>query len=183
MNSNRVSARTRRSHTTLRPRLRLAKRILVVDDEMLIREVNAGILSRSGYQTETAEDGEAAWKALQTNCYDLLITDNNMPKVSGLELIKKLHAAQIALPVIMVSGTIPSEAWDREACPEIAATLPKPVTVKELVDTVKKVLQTRPLARAPRSVRCGAPQSLRRTIAQPRKHCAPRSWRRHVLGD
>ena len=160
-----------------------AKRILVVDDEMLIREVNAGILSRSGYQTDTAEDGEAAWKALQTNRYDLLITDNNMPKVSGLDLIKKLHAAHIVLPVILVSGTIPSGAWDRQACPQIAAALPKPVSVKELVGTVEKVLGTSALARVPRSLRCRTPQPLRHTTARGHKHCAPRSWRRHVLGD
>ena len=58
-----------------------SKRILVVDDEMLIRKICARVLRDFGYLTETAEDGLAAWKALQANVYNLLITDNNMPKV------------------------------------------------------------------------------------------------------
>ena len=57
--------------------------ILVVDDDADIRQVNADVLSRFGYQTETAANGAAAWEALQANRYDLLITDNKMPKVTG----------------------------------------------------------------------------------------------------
>ena len=46
---------------------------------------------------------------LQLNGYDLLITDNKMPKVSGVDLLNKLYAARMALPVITVSGTMPTE--------------------------------------------------------------------------
>jgi DNA-binding response OmpR family regulator len=158
-----------------------AKRILIVDDEILIRQVNAGVLSRHGYQTETAENGEVAWEALQANTFDLLITDNIMPKVSGLELVKKLRAAHISLPIIFLSGAIPSEACDRLNGLQIAAALQKPVSVKELVGTVQRVLHTR--ARARGSLRWRAPQPLRPAIAQPHKHFAPRSWRRHAFGD
>jgi YesN/AraC family two-component response regulator len=58
---------------------------------------------------DTAEDGEFGWEALQAKNYDLLITDNNMPKVSGLELVKKLRSARMALPVILASGAMPEE--------------------------------------------------------------------------
>src|ERR1041385_7209715 len=75
-------------------------RILVVDDEVEIRQVNAEVLRRFGYQTETVADGAAAWEALQANRYDLLITDNRMPKVSGVELVKKMRSAHMTLPVI-----------------------------------------------------------------------------------
>ena len=70
-----------------------SNRILVVDDDADIRQVNADVLRRFGYQTETAADGAAAWEALQANRYDLLITDNRMPKVSGVELVKKMRSA------------------------------------------------------------------------------------------
>src|SRR5688572_23155228 len=59
-------------------------RILVVDDDADIRQVSADVLRRCGYQTETAADGAAAWEALQAKGYDLLITDNHIPKVSGV---------------------------------------------------------------------------------------------------
>ena len=79
------------------------KRILMVDDDVLIRQIFAQVLSFFGYQTETAEDGAVAWEALQANGYDVLVTDNNMPKVSGVELVKKVRSAHMALPVVLMS--------------------------------------------------------------------------------
>jgi len=81
------------------------ERILVVEDDGDLRRLNAQALSLSGYEVETAVDGAAAWAELQTNSYDLMITDNNMPKVTGVELLVKLRAARMELPVIMASGT------------------------------------------------------------------------------
>ena len=98
------------------------------------------MLSRFGYATETAEDGAAAWEALQDNVYDLLITDNSMPKVSGVELVKKLRSAHMTLPVVLATGTIPMEAMNRNSSLQLAAMLVKPFTMDELLVTVKEVL-------------------------------------------
>ena len=116
------------------------KRILVVDDDVVIRQDNAEMLSRFGYETETAEDGAAAWEALQDNVYELLITDNSMPKVSGVELVMKLRSAHMTLPVVLASGTIPMEAMKRNSSLRLAAILVKPFTMDELLVTVKEVL-------------------------------------------
>ena len=115
-------------------------RILLVDDDLYIRELNAGVLIRSGYQVDTANDGADAWKALNDQSYDLLITDNKMPRVTGLELIKKLRSEDMALPVILASGTVPVEELNRHPWLQLDATLPKPFTIAELLATVKKVL-------------------------------------------
>jgi DNA-binding response OmpR family regulator len=114
--------------------------ILVVEDDGDIRRLNTGALIDSGYRVDAIEDGAAAWDALQVNSYDLLVTDHSMPKLSGLELLKKLHAAHMALPVIMATGTMP--AWEFALHPWLlpAAMLFKPYTVDELLGTVKKVL-------------------------------------------
>jgi two-component system alkaline phosphatase synthesis response regulator PhoP len=117
-----------------------SNRILVVDDEIAIRLLISDALVRSGYHVDTAEDGEIGWEAIQSKSYDLLITDNNMPKVSGLELVKKLRSADLALPVILVSGAIPTEELNRNPGLQLSATLPKPFTDHELLGTVKKVL-------------------------------------------
>lgn len=122
-------------------------RILVVDDDLCIRQLSADVLIRSGYEVDIAEDGEAGWQALQAKNYDLLITDNNMPKVSGVELIKKLRAEDITLPIIMASGAIPMEELNRHQWLQLAATLLKPFTIEELLGTVKKVLRTAESAR------------------------------------
>ena len=55
-------------------------RILVVEDDISIRRLNTEVLRRSGYEVDAAEDGAAAWEALNADSYDLMITDNNMPK-------------------------------------------------------------------------------------------------------
>jgi len=96
-----------RSQTTSdQDRTSLPHRILIVEDNSDIRCYSAEVLQCSGYQVDTAEDGEAGWKALhaglcESDGYDLLITDNDMPKVIGAELMRKLRAARMDLPVIM----------------------------------------------------------------------------------
>jgi DNA-binding response OmpR family regulator len=65
-----------------------------------------------------------------------------MPKVSGVELLLRLHAARMALPVILVSGTIPMEKLKRHPWLQIDATLLKPYTPNELLAAVRKVLYT-----------------------------------------
>ncbi len=116
-------------------------RILVVDDDVDIRRFNAETLLQSGYDVDGAEDGVEAWNMLQLNTYDLLVTDNNMPKMSGVELLKKLHAASMEMPTIMASGTLPNEQFTQ--CPwlQSVAMLPKPFTSDELLGTVEKALR------------------------------------------
>jgi len=117
------------------------KRILVVEDDLSMREFNTKVLINAGYQVDAAEDGAAAWDALQLNSYDLLVTDNDMPKVTGVELLKKLHAASIALPVIMATGALPQEAFTRQPWLQPAAVLLKPYNFLDLLGKVKEVLR------------------------------------------
>jgi len=127
--------------TTAPRRLDLRQRILVVDDERLILRLNSNILKCAGYQADIAEDGAAAWDALQLNRYDLMVTDNDMPKVSGMELLRKIFAASMALPTIMVTGKFPAKEFACNPWLRPDATLLKPYTVHELVGAVKNVLQ------------------------------------------
>lgn len=121
----------------------LPQRILVVDDDTGICQLCSDILIDSGYRVDTAGSGEAGWQMLHGTRhnpyrYHLLITDNHMPKLSGIELIKKLRSARMALPVILASGTMPLDTeWLR-----LAAILPKPFSVDQLVQTVREVLHT-----------------------------------------
>jgi DNA-binding response OmpR family regulator len=115
--------------------------LLLVDDDPDIRQLTAEALSSAGHQVDTAEDGAAGWTALQANSYDLLITDHNMPKVSGVELLKKLRAAHMALPAILISGAMPTEELNRNPRLQIEATLLKPYTVEKLLGTVAEVLR------------------------------------------
>src|ERR1700691_582681 len=116
-------------------------RILVVEDDLYIRQLGIELLVRSGYEVDSAADGAAAWEPLNTDtCYDLMITDNNMPKLTGVELLKKLRAARMALPVIMATGILPKNVFARYPWLQPTATLLKPYTAAELLGTVRNVL-------------------------------------------
>jgi len=120
--------------------MNLPYRIFVVDDNEDIRRLNAEVLMDFGYQVDTAEDGAVAWDALQLNHYDLLITDNEMPNVSGIQLLNKLQAAGKVLPAIMVTGFMPTEELSLHPWLQIQAMLLKPYTIAELLETVEAVL-------------------------------------------
>ena len=114
--------------------------ILVAENDPSLRRICTGVLIDSGYHVDIAEDGAAVWTALQLNSYDLLITENDMPKLSGVELLKQIYAAHMALPIIMVTGSLPQEEFIRSPWLHPAATLLKPYTLPEYLGTVKAVL-------------------------------------------
>lgn len=116
-------------------------RILVVDDDLVLCVFHSEVLADAGFEVDMAEDGEAAWQALQTKTYDLLITDNQMPRVSGIELLKKLRSEGQDMPVIMVSGAAPTEELNRHPWLRLSAIFPKPLTGDRLLRTVKKILK------------------------------------------
>jgi CheY-like chemotaxis protein len=133
-------------------------RILVVDDDLTIRQVNARVLIHSGYEVDIAKDGEEAWGALKGARYDLLITDHDMPWVTGLELIQKLRSAAMSLPVILASGTVPTEELHRLPGLAIQAVLHKPCPLEQFLQTVREVLaaiETTRAGAAPSSDRRG----------------------------
>ncbi len=114
--------------------------ILVVDDDAFIVHFNWKLLTASGYQVDTAPDGEAAWAKLQRSSYDLLITDNHMPNVCGVELIKRVRAARMALVIVMASGAPPMERFADAPWLHPEAVLAKPYSALQLLDTVEAVL-------------------------------------------
>lgn len=127
-------------HSPFRCQTGRLHRILVVDDESCIRRLNAELLLRSGYHVDTAEDGAEAWRALGAERYNLLLTDNNMPKVTGVELIKKVRGARIEMPIIMATATLPEEEFARHPWIQPDAILLKPYTIVEMLRAVKELL-------------------------------------------
>ncbi len=115
-------------------------RVLVVDDDDNVRHLSAQVLIQSGYRAATAGDGADAWQELQVNSYDLLITDIEMPRMSGVELVKKLRGARVTIPVILASGALPTLELDRNAWLQPVALLLKPFSNGQLLETVNEVL-------------------------------------------
>jgi CheY-like chemotaxis protein len=115
-------------------------RILVAEDDAGVRRLNTDALVGLGYHVDAAEDGAVAWDSLQIKAYRLLITDHNMPRMSGIELIKKIRTSSMTLPVILVSGEMPTRELEQCSWLRISATLPKPYVVTDLLKIVNDVL-------------------------------------------
>jgi len=94
-----------------------------------------------------AEDGATAWEELQANSYNLLIADQKIPKVSGVVLLKKIHAAHMALPVIIATKTLPTRKFSHLPWLQPATILRKPYTFERLLGTVKNVLYATAIVR------------------------------------
>ncbi len=115
-------------------------RVLVVDDERVIREMLSDFLGLEGYVVRTVEDGAQALEELQRRSYNLVISDLKMPNMSGLELIEKI--TELGLPVLTVImtgfGTVETaiEAMKHGAYDYVL----KPFRVEEVVHTVQRGL-------------------------------------------
>jgi two-component system sensor histidine kinase and response regulator WspE len=101
---------------------RRVHRVLVVEDSLTVREVERQMLTRAGYQVDVAVDGLDGWNALQRERYDLVLSDVDMPRMNGLELVRRIRADRRIshLPIVMVSYKDREE--DRLAGLEAGAT-------------------------------------------------------------
>jgi len=81
------------------------KRILVVDDSITVRQMERKLLENQGYDVEVAVNGMDGWNAIRTNPYDLVISDIDMPRMNGIELVShiKSHDKLKSIPVIIIS--------------------------------------------------------------------------------
>jgi nitrogen regulation protein NR(I) len=124
------------------------KQILVVDDEPNLRRVLSAQLERDGYEVHTAEDGEQALGILKEHHIDLVITDLRMPKIDGMELLRRAQKIDAELPVVMITahGTVDNAV---EALKTGAFDyLTKPFDQVEVRTIVAKALRTRDLSAA-----------------------------------
>jgi two-component system, NtrC family, response regulator AtoC len=139
------------------------KQILVVDDEPNLRRVLSAQLARDGYDVHTAEDGEQALLILQEHHIDLVITDLKMPKLDGMELLRRALELDPELPVVMITahGTVDNavEALKTGAFDYIT----KPFDQGEVRTIVRKALRTRDLSatEATRAAPAEAPSGAR----------------------
>lgn len=101
---------------------KIGKKILIIDDSLTVREAESKLLQNEGYIVDTVVDGLAGWNAIQTQKYDLIITDIDMPRMNGIELIKTIRAdpRYKNIPIIIV--TYKENEKDRIAGLEVGAS-------------------------------------------------------------
>jgi two-component system, chemotaxis family, sensor histidine kinase and response regulator WspE len=81
------------------------KRVLVVEDSLTVRELERKLLGMHGYDVEVAVDGMDGWNVVRTGGFDLVVTDVDMPRMDGIELVRRINSdpALKAIPVMIVS--------------------------------------------------------------------------------
>jgi CheY-like chemotaxis protein len=82
----------------------MAEKILIVDDEPMIRRLFSRVLRAAGYQTVEAEDGHAALAALTDTTFDLMLLDLRMPGMNGVETLRTMHQRGIGVRVYVVTA-------------------------------------------------------------------------------
>ena len=120
------------------------KRILLVDDEPMVLRVMRGALEREGFQVDIAVDGEEAWAKMTENCPDVLVTDIEMPRLSGRALCQRI---QDELPdrefPIFVSTSLTAlehREWSKDISRLIF--LEKPISIRKLRAEISKYIDS-----------------------------------------
>jgi len=120
----------------------LRQRVLVVDDQQVIRDILVHFLSKKGFGVETAENGLAALQLVADHHFDLVITDLQMPHMDGSTLALEIKDRNPKTSVIIMTGNREMTQNDlmKSSCADFA--LSKPFGLTELHDVVETVLDS-----------------------------------------
>jgi response regulator RpfG family c-di-GMP phosphodiesterase len=128
----------------MRPNTNSTKSILVVDDELQIRRLIMEICRGNGYRCSEAENGDAALKLLEKDRFDLVITDIEMPGISGIQLTERIKALN-GPDVIMITGYAKDFSYGEAIAKGAGDFIHKPFELRELLIRIKRVFRERTL--------------------------------------
>ncbi|MBI3811752.1 MAG: response regulator [Nitrospirae bacterium] len=125
----------------------MTKRILLADDSATVRKYLATILQGTGYQVTEAQNGLEALEKLKAGGFDLLITDLEMPQLSGFDVLRivKAGGAIKPLPILCITG-VHKDLADVHKLQELGAEgyIQKDTPAEDILFRVKKALEPRP---------------------------------------
>jgi two-component system chemotaxis response regulator CheY len=119
-------------------------KILIVDDFATMRRILKNILKQLGFKTLVeADDGTTAWEVLEGQSIDLIISDWNMPKMTGLELLKKVRASEAykKTPFLMVTAEAQKQNVIEAVQAGVSNYVVKPFTAEAISDKLEKILR------------------------------------------
>jgi CheY-like chemotaxis protein len=112
------------------------EKILVVDDERGIRYLLSDALSDAGFEVSMAKDGQESLDQLKENRFDLVITDINMPRLDGIEMLKQMKLAGRKEKVIIMTANILDLKFEEAEVPLVVKKFQKPFIIDSLLDVV-----------------------------------------------
>jgi two-component system, chemotaxis family, chemotaxis protein CheY len=119
-------------------------RVLVVDDFATMRRILKNILKQLGFKNLVeADDGTTAWEVLEGQSVDLIISDWNMPKMSGIDLLKKVRASDTykKTPFLMVTAEAQKQNVIEAVQAGVSNYVVKPFTAEAIFEKLDKILK------------------------------------------
>ena len=136
-----------------RPHLRSTDaRILVADDDPMVRSVLKRLLERADFLVDTAASGDEATRRFQATAYDAIVSDVDMPDVTGIDLLRAVREHDLDLPVILVTGAPDIHSAMQAVEYGALRYMPKPVDNAQLVEVVSYAVNIHRFARLKRRV-------------------------------
>ena len=123
----------------------MPQKILVVDDEDIIRESLSFVLKKEGYAVEEAENGKAAYDKLLEESFDLVITDIEMPQMKGTQLIEEIEKLNIQTSIIVITAFGSLDTAIKALRNGAADYILKPIEFDELLIKVKRIFEVKNL--------------------------------------
>lgn len=119
------------------------KKVLIAEDSSVIQNLTKKILMMQNYSIHSAKNGEQVLKALETESFDIILMDINMPKMDGMECTRAIRALddkeKSAIPIIAITGNAKNYSIEDFKEAGINEYLQKPLNFDQLVETVKKL--------------------------------------------
>ena len=116
-------------------------KVLIVDDERSIRNTLRTFLHEAGHDVETTADVQSAMQLLESGDFEVVVSDIDMPQVSGFELLRSIRAVSPRMPVILMTAT-PTDEWDAaSATSGVTTCLIKPFSKEAILQAVANAAQ------------------------------------------
>ena len=119
--------------------------VLWVDDEIDLLKIQILYLEEKGHNVSTANNGDDAIDLIKENTYDIIFLDENMPGISGLDVLVEIKKIKPNIPVVMVTKNEEEDIMDEAIGSKIDDYLIKPVNPKQIILSIKKNVDNRRL--------------------------------------
>lgn len=129
--------------------------ILVIDDDLQTCTLLTMILEREGHRVRSATNAAEAWKLLEQQSPDIICCDLMMPVIGGLEILKKRRdlPGLAAIPILVLTGSAQPSLLEEAQRLGAYACLRKPLSIADLVSTIKAAMAARPAPKVPARLR------------------------------
>jgi EAL domain-containing protein (putative c-di-GMP-specific phosphodiesterase class I) len=125
-------------------------RALIVDDDDALLRVHARVLANHGYRVEMAHNGADAARAVEATSFDVILSDIDMPKMNGIQLLERVRAYDLDVPIVLITGNPSIETAIKAVERGALRYLVKPIELQALVKVAGDAVRLHRLAKAKR---------------------------------